>query len=53
MVTAGIFAIYPIVVVAVLIGSGDVSDHIGRRATLLMGLGASLAGTLLFASRQV
>jgi predicted MFS family arabinose efflux permease len=48
-VTAGIFAIYPIVVVAVLIGFGDLSDHIGRRATMLMGLGASLAGTLLFA----
>ena len=48
--TAGIFAIYPIVVVAVLIGFGDISDHIGRRATLLMGLGASLAGALLFAT---
>jgi predicted MFS family arabinose efflux permease len=48
-ITAGIFAIYPIVVVAVLIGFGDLSDHIGRRATMLMGLGASLAGTLLFA----
>jgi MFS family permease len=48
-VTAGIFAIYPIVVVAVLIGFGDLSDHIGRRAAMLMGLGASLAGTLLFA----
>jgi MFS family permease len=48
-VTAGIFSIYPIVVVAVLIGFGDVSDHIGRRATMLMGLGASLAGTVLFA----
>jgi predicted MFS family arabinose efflux permease len=48
-VTAGIFAIYPIVVVAVLIGFGDISDHIGRRTTLLMGLGASLAGSVLFA----
>jgi predicted MFS family arabinose efflux permease len=48
-VTTGIFAIYPIVVVAVLIIFGDVSDHIGRRATLLMGLAASLIGTLLFA----
>jgi predicted MFS family arabinose efflux permease len=48
-VTTGIFAIYPIVVVAVLVGFGDVSDHIGRRATMLMGLGASLAGALLFA----
>jgi predicted MFS family arabinose efflux permease len=48
-VTAGIFAIYPIVVVATLIGSGDISDHIGRRAAILMGLAASFAGTLLFA----
>jgi len=48
-VTTGIFAIYPVVVVLVLIGFGDISDHIGRRATMLMGLGASLAGALLFA----
>jgi predicted MFS family arabinose efflux permease len=48
-VTTGIFAIYPTVVVAVLIGFGDISDHIGRRATMLVGLGASLAGSLLFA----
>jgi MFS family permease len=33
-VTTGIFAIYPIVVVTVLIFFGDISDHIGRRATL-------------------
>jgi len=48
-VTTGIFAVYPIVVVAVLLGFGDLSDHIGRRATMLVGLGASLAGALLFA----
>jgi predicted MFS family arabinose efflux permease len=48
-VTAGIFAIYPIVVVAVLIGFGAISDDIGQRATILMGLAASLAGTVLFA----
>jgi MFS family permease len=49
IVTTGIFAIYPIVVVAVLIGFGDISDHIGRRAAMLLGLSASLTGTLLFA----
>jgi MFS family permease len=43
-VTTGIFAIYP-VVVAVLIGFGD----IGRRATMLLGLCASLIGAFLFA----
>src|ERR1700676_2971891 len=48
-VTTGIFAIYPIVVVAVLIGFGDISDHIGRRATMLTGLCASLIGAFLFA----
>jgi predicted MFS family arabinose efflux permease len=48
-VTTGIFAVYPIVVVAVLIVFGDVSDHIGRRETMLLGLGASLLGVFLFA----
>src|SRR5258708_6798049 len=48
-VTTAIFAIYPIVVAAVLIGFGDVSDYIGRRATMLLGLGASLVGALFFA----
>jgi MFS family permease len=48
-VTTGIFAIYPIVVVTVLIIFGDISDYIGRRTTMLLGLGASLAGVFLFA----
>ena len=48
-VTTGIFAIYPIVVVTILILFGDVSDHIGRRTTMLLGLGASLIGAFLFA----
>jgi len=48
-VTTGVFAIYPLFVVAVLTLFGDLSDHIGRRTTMLLGLGASLAGTLLFA----
>ena len=48
-VTTGIFAIYPIVVAAVLVGFGDVSDYVGRRAAILWGVGASLVGTLLFA----
>ncbi len=48
-VTTGVFAVYPIVVVAVLVGFGDLSDHIGRRLVMLLGLGASLIGTLLFA----
>jgi MFS family permease len=48
-VTTGIFAIYPIVVAAILVGFGDVSDYVGRRAAMLWGVGASLVGTLLFA----
>jgi predicted MFS family arabinose efflux permease len=48
-VTTGVFAIYPIVVAAVLVGFGDVSDYVGRRAAILWGVGASLVGTLLFA----
>jgi len=48
-VTAGIFAIYPIGVVVMLVGFGGISDQIGRRATMLAGLCASLIGALLFA----
>jgi len=48
-VTAGIFAIYPIGVVVMLVGFGGISDQIGRRATMLAGLFASLVGSLLFA----
>jgi len=44
-----VFAIYPIVVAVVLVGCGDVSDYVGRRAAILWGVGASLFGTLLLA----
>ena len=47
--TTAIFAIYPIVVVLTLLGFGDLSDQIGRRATMLIGLAASLAGVFAFA----
>jgi MFS family permease len=47
--TTAIFAVFPIVVVAVLILAGDISDYIGRRATILMGLASSLLGAALFA----
>src|SRR5712675_1513036 len=46
---AGIFAIYPIGVVVMLVGFGGISDQMGRRATMLAGLFASLAGALVFA----
>jgi predicted MFS family arabinose efflux permease len=48
-VTAGIFAIYPIGVVVMLVGFGGISDQVGRGETMMAGLVASLAGALLFA----
>ncbi|WP_329005754.1 MFS transporter [Kribbella sp. NBC_00709] len=47
--TTAIFALYPVVLVAFLLVFGQVSDYIGRRATMLYGVGAMLAGVLLFA----
>ncbi len=47
-VTTAIFAIYPIVVVAILVLFGDVSDFIGRRRTMLLGLASSTIGVFLF-----
>ncbi|MGP4088167.1 MFS transporter [Streptomyces sp. KR55] len=44
-----IFAAYPIILIPVLIVFGDLSDHIGRRASILIGLAAELIGALLFA----
>ncbi|MFF3560252.1 MFS transporter [Streptomyces sp. NPDC002574] len=44
-----IFAAYPIALIPVLILFGDLSDHIGRRSAMLLGLLAELAGVLLFA----
>ena len=46
--TTAIFAIYPIVLVPVLIVFGNLSDVIGRRAVILMGLGALAAGAIAF-----
>ena len=47
--TTGIFAIYPLTVVLTLILFGGLSDQIGRRAVILLGLSASLAGAVIFA----
>lgn len=47
--TTAIFAVYPVVLVAFLLVFGQVSDYIGRRAAMLLGVGALLAGALLFA----
>jgi MFS family permease len=47
--TTAVFAIYPIVLVVFLAVFGNLSDYIGRRSTILIGLAASFAGVLLFA----
>ncbi|MFX5987674.1 MFS transporter, partial [Acinetobacter baumannii] len=47
--TASVFAIYPAFVVGTLVLLGDLSDHIGRRLTMLAALACSLVGALLFA----
>lgn len=48
-VTTAIYAVFPIVVVAVLILGGNLSDYIGRRGAMLAGVTASLIGVLLTA----
>ena len=47
--TTTVFAVYPVTLVVVLVLFGDLSDHIGRRPAILLGLVAMLAGVLLFA----
>jgi MFS family permease len=44
-----IFAAYPITLIPVLIILGDLSDHIGRRMAMVLGLVAELVGVALFA----
>ena len=48
-VTTAIFAVYPIVLVLALAVFGNLSDYIGRRATILIGLLGSFVGVVLFA----
>jgi MFS family permease len=43
-----IFAVYAITLIPVLLIFGNLSDHIGRRAAILIGLGALAAGALVF-----
>lgn len=45
---AWIFAAYPIALIPVLILLGDVSDHIGRRRSMVWGMLAELLGVLCF-----
>jgi predicted MFS family arabinose efflux permease len=45
---AGIFAVYPVVVVFTLSAIGGMSDFVGRRTAILAGLLASIAGVASF-----
>ena len=48
--TTAIFAVYPIVLVVALALFGNLSDYIGRRSAMLIGLGLSFGGVVLFAA---
>jgi MFS family permease len=48
-VTTAVFATYPLALVVVLLLLGGLSDTIGRRASILLGLIGMALGTLLFA----
>ena len=43
-----IFAAYPIALIPVLVLLGNLSDHIGRRTSMMLGLLAELVGVLFF-----
>jgi MFS family permease len=47
-VTTAVFAVYPLALVVVLLVFGDLADHIGRRAAILLGLAGMLIGAALF-----
>ncbi|WP_243064892.1 MFS transporter [Humibacter sp. RRB41] len=48
-VTTSVFAVYPLVLIVVLLLFGDLSDHIGRRTAILLGLASIFIGVLVFA----
>ncbi|WP_236794449.1 MFS transporter [Amycolatopsis sp. GM8] len=48
VVTTAVFAVYPAVLVLMLLLFGNVSDYIGRRTAILIGLVFLLAGTIVF-----
>ena len=47
-----IFAVYALALLAALVVAGSVSDHVGRRPTLLVALAMEMAGMLLFAEAR-
>lgn len=52
IVLTAVFATYALGLLAALLVAGSVSDHLGRRPTLLFSLGLEIAGMLLFAEAQ-
>ncbi len=47
-----VFAVYALALLASLVTAGSVSDHVGRRPTLLLALVIELGGMLLFAEAR-
>jgi predicted MFS family arabinose efflux permease len=52
IVLTGVFAVYALGLLAALIVAGSLSDHLGRRPTLLLALLLEVLGMLLFAEAQ-
>ena len=50
--TSALFAVYPLALVPTLVIFGNLSDSIGRRATILVGLAALAAGSVAFGLAQ-
>ena len=46
--TSALFAVYPLALVPTLVIFGNLSDSIGRRVTILVGLAALIAGSVAF-----
>lgn len=47
-----VFSVFPLALLAALLIAGRVSDHVGRRPTILVGLGIELAATLTIAEAR-
>jgi MFS family permease len=47
-----VFAVYALALLTALVFAGSVSDHVGRRPTLLIALAIEIAGMLVFAEAQ-
>jgi MFS family permease len=52
IVLTAVFAVYALGLLGALIVTGSLSDHLGRRPTLLLALAIEIAGMLLFAEAQ-